>query len=621
VLVKTFTPAVSAKTALLFLLVAVLMLTLVQPAAYARETSRYVTVLEAKGTVTASLSGGFASLPVYPGMRLKEGDVLRTGAGSHAKLALSDREDEITLGENSEIALATLAGSGRSAITLFTLRSGSAWAHLEDRAKFGQGERFELRTPTAAFSAKGTHFLTSTDPVTGQTRLVVASGAVQAKLANVNNQQGGGPPKEPTIIYPTQQIVLGSRDEVSNLSLKVDFVDIEKLVQGASPSVIADILRNMAEINAENEALAEKLKKNTEPSGPSPSGNDNFLIQNAEDLDKFVDNLRHFLGNLALQAVKDKKVSKFEMDKLIEEVNRRIKDASKKLDLDKTKPLDPSAGLDPEVEKKKKQIAAEEEKKKSPSEEERERLLENQRRMADMLAKIEQDKKLKEEANRKALEEAKRKAEERLMAQLDEQARAMFEQNKSKNEQPSPPSNGTPSGPSSPSPTPQPDPVSEKKLWLEEAVHEDGMVTARLYMEDFLAPDDSVYAVEFHLLYDYERLAYDGGGTLEGSSDTVFGALPASVEVLKQTKHGAVANLKYAAVRSFDPADGSSLFVEGKKLLADVPLRLNGDGYDGLTVRLAYYKVLDADGNVLLDGSHLMDEPVEVAIRPVTESR
>ncbi|WP_162848504.1 FecR family protein [Paenibacillus nanensis] len=609
----------------LVLLACFLVLALVPASVFALASERSVTILEAKGDATVRLAGGQASFPAYAGMKLHEGDTLRTGAGAYAILMIDDRKDELTLGEHGELFLSDLKSQGKAAISRFTLLSGAIKAHVEERTGENAGERFEIRTPTAVMTAKGTHFLTIINKKTGETGMVVAAGVVRASTVTSSETEQARrnlQEIEHVLVYPAQQLNLDGRLQADDLRTKVEYVDIGQIVSQLPPKVIESLVKSTPDILKENEQIAEQLKKQLE-AGITRAEGSTLLIQDADDLSKVGANFDNFIPNLAKEAIDQHKLEQF----LIDEANKKVDDPAKKIDLTRVEKIDKAAGLDPEIEALKRA----EQEGESRLLEEQSRLLENQQRLAALLQKVEADKKAIDEANRKAAEEAARKAEEQLKAKLDEASRKAFEESRTRNEQSSRPSGTVPSSPSPSTPPSNPDPGTdpgtdpdtdrERTLTLRNAVSNGRTVTANLYIGGFDQPEESIYAVEVHLLYERNRLSYHGKNLLPKSPNTVFGALPGSMEIIRQPfAWGDEASLYYAAVSDSSGARETQLHVSGEKLLVSIPLQLMTANDDDLTIKLAYYKVLDKDGNVLLDGSSLADDPITVAVQPA-ESR
>lgn len=583
---------------------------------------RTVLVIEAQGNVSIKKSDGTMSYKAYKNMSLTRGDTIVTGVDSYVLLKVADHQDEITLSENAILHISDLTNKGKSLITKFTMWSGSVWTSVQRLSN--AEDRFEIDTPTATMSVRGTNWWQSVDPITGRTAMIVASGVIRATTATATeNEETRRSLQESKFVYvyPAQQIVLDSRSQ-TDLRTKVETVNVGALVNNASPKVIEKIIQSAADIQQENEQLKELLLKNLNSGTQKPSDHANLLIKDAPDLQKVSSNIDNIVGNIAKQAIEAKKIEKAQIDKLIEETNKTIVDPSKKLDLIKVETIDRTAGLDPEVEKAK-QAAANAE---ARFAEEQRQLIENQQRLAALLDKIEADKKAIDEANKLAAAEAAKRAEEQLKAQLDEAARKMFEENKLKNEQlQHPPVSSNPTTPTGSGgtgedkePAPNPDPIPNRPMAvvLKSATLQGDKVTANIFMQNFLSPN-AVYAVEVRLLYEGDKLEYRGNGSVPKNNGSVFGAQPSSVEIIKEKAGSSGTELHYAAINDVNDSPDSStgVIVDGEKLLVNIPLTLKNSDTNNLNVKMVYFKVTDKNGNTILDGSHLITAPVSVPVR------
>ncbi|CAM3549209.1 FecR domain-containing protein [Marinicrinis lubricantis] len=585
------------------------------PSTFAADDERTIRIIEAKGSVTVKKSGGSLSLNGYQGMTLSEGDSIAAGTDSHVILRVEDEGDEITVGADSELYISDLSIQQNDTVTRLYLNTGSAW--VEAHSLSGDKEVFEMVTTEGALHVRGTNFLMFVNPLTGQTSMVVASGIVQAR------QQNKFDPQQSNVVsvYPAQQINLDSRTQVPDLKTKVGVADIEQIVNQAPAQVLESIIRNSSEVQQENEQLMERLKQSLEKGSVSPDANANLYLSDQLQMDQYRHNIDQMLLNIAKQAVDAKKIDEKQMQQIIDEANQGITDPKFKLDRDRAKPLDRTAGLDPEVEKAKQQAneAA------VRAKEEQRQMLDNQQRLASLIAQIEQAKRAVEEANRQAAEEAAKRAEEQLKQQLDEAARKAFEERKQRNEQssrpvqtgriqPGGPGSAAPpdnSGPNNPGPTPS---EPEMSIALNSASISGNTVTAALTMSGFTG-ENSFFAVEVHLLYDSSRLSYQGNGKVARNPHAIFGARDGSTELIRAYEGERVSELLYAAAFGLPAESNAGLSVEGEQLLVEIPLTLIRTGTEDLNIQLIYFKVVDQDGNTVLDGSDLLQNPVTVPVQ------
>lgn len=87
------------------------------------------------------------------GMKVKEGDIVKTGADSKAELAFGeDLDNIIKIFQNSQLTVSKLQPG------LLNLTDGRVFTLIE---KLGKGSTFEVRTPTAVAGARGTGWETA----------------------------------------------------------------------------------------------------------------------------------------------------------------------------------------------------------------------------------------------------------------------------------------------------------------------------------------------------------------------------------------------------------------------------------------------------------------------------
>jgi hypothetical protein len=150
---RNFCAAAAASTALLL-----------APGAFA-EPVGYLAGVE--GTVEVG-PGGSSWEAGATDLALEQGDWLRTGLGSKAKVVLND-DTVLSLGEETEVAVETLvAGSTvASAGEPTTLRMLRGKMRTRVGRSFGDETKLEVHTPTAVVGVKGTDFETHIVPDAG----------------------------------------------------------------------------------------------------------------------------------------------------------------------------------------------------------------------------------------------------------------------------------------------------------------------------------------------------------------------------------------------------------------------------------------------------------------------
>ncbi|MEK8126323.1 FecR domain-containing protein [Paenibacillus filicis] len=415
-------------------LVLSLLSSLTAPQASAKSV-RSAVVSSVTGEVTYTKAGGSRSISVYPDLSLNQGDLIKTGPGASVILSIVDRNDEITISENAEIYISELMEDGGKKSKVKSW-AGSVWSKV--KSLVSSEDEFEVETPTAVMGVRGTHWLVKVDPITGNTYVTLGSGIIHASTTSTGTGNNG--PAQQTseaTIYPSQQLEVNSRDETDDLRTKIEFLDPSTLVNSASPEIIKQLLQSIADIQRENEELKSRLTDDQLKGADRPDQESSIRYLNAEELEKVQANIDSIISNV-LKSMLDE--NKADLGLIHESVKKLEELTHRKIDLNQVKPLDKTAGLDPEIEKKKQELRD----KSNRLEPENKKQEDAKKKLNDAFSKLEDEKKRREEANKQAAAEAAKKAEEALKAQLDEAAKKLFEENNKKNQ--TPPSNPGNSG-------------------------------------------------------------------------------------------------------------------------------------------------------------------------------
>jgi hypothetical protein len=403
------------------------------PAAQAKST-RAAVAQEVTGNVTVKKSGGSKSYSVYKDMTLNQGDLISTGSGASLVVQIVDTGDELTVGEDSEIYISELAESSGGKSSKLKSWAGSMWNKV--KSLVSSDDEFEVETPTAVMGVRGTQFYVYTNPFTGRTTMIVAAGIVRAStVTSAENEATKQAVQEQksVLVYPSQQIDLSKRDEVKDLRTKVDVIDVDQLVKQAPPKVLETIIKNKADIDKENAEFLEKQKQVLQQGAEKPK--DSILtIKDQNELDRVAKNLDHIVGNVAKQAIEEKKLEQKQVEKLADEVNKTIVDPNKKLDITKVQALDKTAGIDPEVEKLKAEQRQANEAERLRQEQEALRLQQElQARLDAILKQAEAEKQRLDELNKKAVQELQKQAEQQFVSQLTPTEKTQYETKKTEN--------------------------------------------------------------------------------------------------------------------------------------------------------------------------------------------
>lgn len=519
------------------------------------KTVRVAVIAALSGDVTIKKGGGSKSYDAYESMSLNQGDTVYTGASSSVTLNLSNGDADVTLGENAEINVSDLNTSDGNKKSKLKVWAGSMWVKVKSLA--GSDDEFEVETPTAVMGVRGTQFFVTVDPKTGAIKMAVGAGKVSA--STVKNGTDSTQKSSITYLYPTQQISLDSRDETDDLSLKVDFLDLDDFIKDASPEIIREIILNKAEIDKENDAFIAKKKKEIEDG--KFVDDTSLTVKDQAELDKVKQNLDNLIGIIAKKALTENKVDKESLNKIIEQANAKIDKQEKKLDLDKVKELDKTAGVDAEKEKIKKELLQKLEAEKLKKQ------LEEAKKQEELKKKLAAALKVLEEQQKKILE-ATKVAEEK--AKADAEAK-LKEQNGTNTSVPGSGGNSGNSGDT--------DPVLIPAVSLGATAISGSLSGFNLdiNLSNFVGSND-IYGVEVHLLYDENTYYFDNP-----NSPIINGNIfkpQNSADHIKEYQGSNGKELVYA-VTNFGSTSGN-ITVTGAQKLVTIPL--HGIGEQTITV-------------------------------------
>ncbi|WP_157264525.1 FecR family protein [Paenibacillus oryzisoli] len=545
------------------------------------KTVRVAIISALSGDVTIKKGGGSKTYDAYENMSLNQGDTVYTGAGSSVTLNLASGDADVTLGDNAELNVSDLNSANGNKKSKLKVWAGSMWVKVKSLA--GADDEFEVETPTAVMGVRGTQFFVSVDPVSGKTKMAVGSGRVSASTVTSSSEET----QTTTITYvnPTQEISLDSRGETNDLDLKVEFFDLEDFIKNASPEIIKELILNKAEIDKENdEFIAKKQKEITD--GTSTNDKNSLSITNQSDLDKVKQNLDNLIGNVAKQAIASSKLDQKTVDLIIAEVNKKIDSTDKKLDLSKVKPLDKTAGVDPELEKKKQEELKklEEAKLKSKLEKEKAEAAAKQK-LADALKKLEDEKKKIAEAKLAAEAKAKAEAAAQLKAGMTKDELDKFNAAAdSKKDTTTQPGTGNNNGGDEDTSTPAPAPTPVVSMEVVDTVVEpnpnvEGPSYTRfnlnINMTDFIdSYGKGIYGVEIHLLYGFNAHYNYHSEVPFTANSTIFTNPLTSADYIRAYESQGPQNELVYAVTNFGSVPNNS--VTGTKRLVSIPMETYG---------------------------------------------
>ncbi|BBH19332.1 hypothetical protein Back11_06770 [Paenibacillus baekrokdamisoli] len=410
--------------------------------ASAEQVMRVAIVKSLKGTVSVLKSGGSKSFKAFNNMSLNEGDQITTGKDGLVELNLASKDadkDTLNIGQNSQVTFTKLKDSSGTK-TKMSVWAGSLW--IKVKSVSNASDQFEIETPTSIMGVRGTQLFVVVDPITGLTKMVVAAGIVQS---NVQSKKDSNAPTGTTgsntyAMYPSQQITQVL--EGNKIDSIVSPIDMNDFIQNTSADIIKAIVKDAESIKKEQDQQIEKLKQSLKDNKAANLANTSFTL---DDLTRLAKNLDNLISGIAKAAVDEGKVDKDEMQKIVDEVNKKagskIVDISKDLQQDLTNKEKQKLEEAKKLLDKQKELAKEKEKQKQ----------EQLKRLEDAI----NEQKKQALANKKAKEEALAQAELEYYKKLKENEKKAFNENRKENNLPpigedsSSPSNNNPSTPAS----------------------------------------------------------------------------------------------------------------------------------------------------------------------------
>lgn len=223
------------------------------PAPALAQSTRSAKIYSATGSVSVK-RGGDKLLPAFEGMRLEEGDIIIASTDSSAVIEI-DADKTVSVDENTEIALSTLAGDAGRSQTGISVFFGNIVNSIQN--KLSKGSTFETETPTAIMGVRGTTYLVG-QPLAQPPSVVVSSGSVQT------DTEKGSAMVDPGFVYEALSEApepVSVEKLVSYGPVAVSALANDKLVEslqnsGASVTNISDLVSAAQEERAQQHLLA-----------------------------------------------------------------------------------------------------------------------------------------------------------------------------------------------------------------------------------------------------------------------------------------------------------------------------------------------------------------------------
>ncbi|MCZ8218235.1 MAG: FecR domain-containing protein [Acidovorax sp.] len=173
------------------------------------QPSESATVQFVQGAVTAQARAGDAPAPVSPGGKLEEGTALQVGPDSFVAVKLADGT-VVRVQAQSELQLRQLRRRGRAGSVQSVLEMHKGGVESTVPPSTEPLRRFEIRTPLAVTSVRGTHFSVAMAD-SGQTTASVLNGSVAVQSRRDTDSHPGASLTAPTaLLAPGQGLAVAT---------------------------------------------------------------------------------------------------------------------------------------------------------------------------------------------------------------------------------------------------------------------------------------------------------------------------------------------------------------------------------------------------------------------------
>jgi len=219
-------------------------------------TSLYSPVVEAADITTAKLQsvkgdvfvkkgGGNREFKGFENMVLTQGDWLRTGAKSTAKIVYNNGTQTM-INPNSQLTIERLTETNTSSKTSIKLHAGGVWNKVKTMLNIDS--TYDVETPTTVLGARGTLYLVTID-ANGNISLNVADGAV-----------GASTNADPSAGTTSYLIGTGSSLQVdpSGQTQGAGPIDVQTFVQSVDPAVLVQVVNDIVQRSQEIATQAQQ---------------------------------------------------------------------------------------------------------------------------------------------------------------------------------------------------------------------------------------------------------------------------------------------------------------------------------------------------------------------------
>ncbi|MFD2445149.1 chitobiase/beta-hexosaminidase C-terminal domain-containing protein [Bacillus sp. CGMCC 1.16607] len=229
-----------------------LILFLVTPNVADAASSRVALINDVKGTVYIKMGGGKKEIKAAEGMSVAEGYTIRTEGKSSITIEYDDGT-ESTLGANSKVLISDLDGKNGKKTKLKVV-TGKLWNSVKNILNIN--DKYDVETPTAVMGVRGTLFLVTADPVTGETKVSVLDGEV-ATEANTS----GADAEEQLVTLNEELSVMTSSELLSKKQDLDTIVFVKSTDSQILVKVITDVIEKSSSANQQATEIQESFKQ------------------------------------------------------------------------------------------------------------------------------------------------------------------------------------------------------------------------------------------------------------------------------------------------------------------------------------------------------------------------
>ncbi|WP_017756670.1 fibronectin type III domain-containing protein [Calidifontibacillus oryziterrae] len=225
-----------------------LLFSLLLPAFFHVDAARVAVIKEVQGEVYIKKGNGSREFKAKDGMSLSEGDSVRTVKKSSANIVYDDGS-KTTVAPSSKLSISKLKDKNNGKQTKVKVVSGKVWNSVKSLSN--ANDEYDVETPTAVMGVRGTHFLVTTDPITGEASVSVLDGMVGVSQNSDNGSSSSGTSSSTGQVGQSEQLVGFNQSLVTQSTQQpiseAKPIDVKQLVQQVEPEVIVEMIQDLTE--------------------------------------------------------------------------------------------------------------------------------------------------------------------------------------------------------------------------------------------------------------------------------------------------------------------------------------------------------------------------------------